>query len=114
MGKKKSFVGVPTKEVKETPKEIVIEEPKPEPEIAKVKIAKGIVRGVQLHLNVRSTPEVKGDNVVTIIKNATEVEVINPDKQEEGSGEKWYKIKIFNVEPNIEGYVMAKYISVIV
>lgn len=94
---------------KEEPKVDFVE---PDP-VSKEEIVKGVVKGVQLHLNVRLTPEVKTDNVITILKNGTEVEIIDPKILEEGSGEKWYKIRVFNVEPNIVGYAMTKYISVV-
>lgn len=75
----------------------------------------GMVDGVQLHLNVRSTPEVKADNVLTILKKGTNVKVIDPKKTEEGSGEKWLKIRIIDKKPEneITGYAMKKYIKMI-
>ena len=73
----------------------------------------GVVDNIQTHLNIRSTPEVKADNVLTILKKGTNVKVINPKKTEEGSGEKWLKIRVFNVKPEITGYAMKKYIKMI-
>lgn len=116
MGKNKKRVGVPTevKEVKETiekPVEEKVDFTEPEPGVTE-EIVEGVVDGVDTHLNVRSTPEVKADNVVTMLKKGTKVKVIDPKKEITGSGEKWHKIRVFNVEPNITGYAMKKYIRV--
>lgn len=73
----------------------------------------GVVDGVQSHLNVRLTPEVKADNVLTILKKGTKVKILDSKKTEEGSGEKWFKIRVFNVKPEITGYAMKKYIKMI-
>ena len=73
-------------EVKETPKEEF-----------------GVVDGVTNMLNVRSKPEV-GDNIVTQIKNGTEVKITErPNKD-------WFKIIV--TDPKTEGYVMKKYIKI--
>ena len=87
-------------EVKETVKKPVVNEP----EYANAK-----VDGVIEMLNVRSTPEKKEGNIVTQIKNGTQLQVVDPKK---AAGE-WYKIVITNKEKKTDGYVMKKYIKII-
>lgn len=73
----------------------------------------GVVDGVSCHLNVRETPEVKVDNVLTYIKKGTKIKVVDPKKDITGSGEKWHKIIVTNVVPPIHGYAMKKYIRIL-
>lgn len=119
MGKNKRFVGAPTQEITK-PEET--NEPTTNDQILdntlsilSVKTAEvdAYVDGVQSHLNIRSTPEVKADNVVSIVKNDTSLKVIEPETTFDGSGEKWYKVRIENENP-VDGYAMTKYIKTIV
>lgn len=128
MGKRKRFVGAPTDKIlepiiKEDSAKILEEALTKEPEeiladneIKVVEVSEevdGVVDGVACHLNVRLTPEVKADNVLTYIKKGTKVRVVDPKKEISGSGEKWHKIIITNVEPHIHGYAMKKYIRIL-
>lgn len=118
MGKNKRFVGVPTQErIKpEETNEQMVNDPILDNtlSILSVKTAEvdAYVDGVQSHLNIRSTPEVKADNVVSIVKNGTSLKVIEPETTFDGSGEKWYKVRIENENP-VDGYAMTKYIKTI-
>ncbi len=84
--------------------EPVVEEPKvEEPEIVDAE-----VYGVDSMLNIRSTPEVKDDNVITLVKKGTKIKVVDPKKAEKDS---WYKIIVTDMK--MEGYAMKKYIKII-
>lgn len=120
MGKNKRSVGVPTQNISPVTKEVEKqdkkrEEPMLDNTIRIVSVTEEVDGEVevQTHLNVRSTPEVKADNVVTILKKGTRVKVYDPKKKLEGSGEQWYKIEVHNVDPKITGYVMKKYIKIL-
>lgn len=110
MGKNKRFVGVPTQDVKP----VKPEEPILDNKIRIVSVTEEVDGevDVQNHLNVRLTPEVKADNVVTMLKKGTKVKVFDPKKKLEGSGEQWYKIEVYDVDPKVTGYVMKKYIKI--
>lgn len=66
------------------------------------------VYGVDSMLNIRSTPEVKDDNVITLVKKGTKLKVVDPKKAEKDS---WYKIIVTDMK--MEGYAMKKYIKII-
>lgn len=123
MGKHKRFVGAPADEIlkpiiEEDSAKLLEKSLEKEPILdSTIEIddeeVDGVVDGVSSHLNVRETPEVKADNVLTIIKKGTSVKVVTPKKTFEGSGEKWHKIRVFNVEPPVNGYAMKKYIRIL-
>lgn len=95
-------------QVEETPvteevKEEIPVEVKIEPEIVDA-----VVDGVNNMLNVRSTPRVEEDNVVTTIKNGTKIKVVDPKK----ATREWFKI-IITDKDKTEGFAMKKYIKII-
>jgi hypothetical protein len=89
------------KKVQEEPKakEVKVEEPE---------TVDAEVYGVDSMLNIRSTPEVKDDNVITLVKKGTKLKVVDPKKAEKDS---WYKIIVTDMK--MEGYAMKKYIKII-
>lgn len=67
-----------------------------------------IVDGVNVMLNIRSTPEKKNDNVITTVNKGVKIIVIDPEKAKD---KEWYKIRVIDTKQ--EGYGMKKYIKII-
>lgn len=72
-------------------------------------IVDAVVDGVDFMLNIRSTPEVKDDNIITSVKKGTVIQVVDPEKTEG----KFYKIIVTDPPKKTEGYGMKKYIKII-
>lgn len=67
-----------------------------------------VVDGVDSMLNIRSTPEVKEDNVISTVKKGMKIIVVDPKKEENG----FYKI-IVKDKKDVKGFAMKKYIKII-
>ena len=67
------------------------------------------VVNVNFFLNVRSTPEVKEGNIVTMLQKGTKIIVIDKKPIPSKDGD-FYKIK--SLDPVLEGYAMKRYIKV--
>ena len=67
------------------------------------------VVNVNVFLNVRSTPEVKEGNIVTMLQKGTKIIVVDKKPVPSKDGD-FYKIKSLNHA--LEGYAMKKYIKV--
>lgn len=81
----------------------------PQPKV-EIETVDAIVNGVNSMLNIRSTPEVKDDNVITTLENGSKLKVEEPEKEQNG----FYKIIIFDKEKKQKkGYAMKKYIKIV-
>lgn len=104
MGKSKRFIGAPLEETKA-----------PEP---KEEIFKGYVSGVRNYLNIRSAPKKEPNNQIAILRDGTELQVINPQTTYRNDDEDWYLVGIYNdgtiEEPITRGYAMKKFIKVVI
>lgn len=67
-----------------------------------------IVDGVNVMLNIRSTPERKDGNIITTVNKGVKIIVVDPDKAKD---KEWYKIKV--IDSKQEGYAMKKFIKII-
>ena len=67
-------------------------------------IKKASVDGVKVALNIRSTPDANGDNIIDVIQKDTSIEVYSSFESDE-----WYKVKVNNKT----GYAMKKFIKII-
>ncbi len=83
------------------------------PEVVEKEIVDGVVSTVNELLNVRETPEVKPDNIKATIKKGLRIKVIEPKKEITKCGESWYRIKIVDSNPEVNGYVMKKFIKIV-
>lgn len=104
-------------------KALLEEEPVKEeivPEVEEEVEVEAIVDGVDMSLNIRMKPEVTPNNQIAILGKGTKLFVLDPKKEYEGSGEKWYKVRLSKannegdkIDPTKNGYAMKKYIKLI-
>lgn len=118
MAKHKRFRDLSTEEVKPEVK-TVQEEVKEEPVVVEEKeeLVEAEVDGVRSMLNIRMKPEVKDNNQIAMLGKGTRLFVVNPKEEHEGSGEKWYKVRLSKEadknDPANNGYAMKKYIKLL-
>lgn len=103
--KKNKFVPKPVEQPEETKEVLPIKEEVQEP--VEPEIVDAEVDGVNLMLNIRSTPNVEEGNVIMQLKKGTRLQVVEPKKAKND----WYKIII--TDKKTEGYAMKKYIKII-
>lgn len=115
MAKHKRFRDLSTEEVKP-----VIQEEVKEPVVTEEKkeeLVEAEVYGVNSMLNIRMKPEVTENNQIAMLGKGTRLFVVNPKETHEGSGEKWFKVRLSKDvapdDPENNGYAMRKYIRIL-
>lgn len=81
---------------------------KPDTTVQEPVEVEAIVYGVNVMLNIRSTPEKKDGNIITTVNKGVKIIVVDPEKAKD---KEWYKIKI--IDSKQEGYAMKKFIKII-
>lgn len=99
---RKSSASPKTKQVKEDISKAPIEETDKKEENVEAKIVNC------RNLRLRTSPEVKDDNIMTLLKVDTVVKVNNNYKNDE-----WTNVEASNTDGEFTGYVMSKYLEVI-